>query len=172
MALQYAVWNGAMPTTAPLPKVATGTSTKTMLQLVPAVQITPIEWGVSFDGSAAAAPGYCELIDTVAIAATVTAFAAADVTQYSDPGSTAANTSGSSGIPLNLGTALSGYTSTSEGTIVATRLGDHQLVAPTNQFLKQWPLSREFKVPAGHCLRIRMTFAATVNALCYIVFEI
>jgi hypothetical protein len=161
-----------MPTTAPLPAVATGTSTKTMLQLVPATQITVVEWGVSFDGSAAATPGYCELIDTYSVAATVTAYAAADVFPFSDPLSTPANTAGSSGTPLNLGTALSGYTASAEGTVTQARLGDHQRVAPTNQYLKQFPLARDFKVPTGHCLRIRMTFGATVNALCYVAFEI
>ncbi len=74
-------------------------------------------------------------------------------------------------MPLNLGTALSGYTSTSEGTVTATRLGDYQLVAPTNQYLHQWPLQREFGVAAGKVLRVRVTAPATVNMLCYVVFE-
>ena len=37
MANLYQVFNGPMPTTAPVQKVTTGTSTKTMLQIVPAV---------------------------------------------------------------------------------------------------------------------------------------
>ena len=171
MAMTYAVWNGAMPTTAPLAPVTTSTSTKTMLQLVPAVNIRVVEWGVSFDGSAAATPGKVELIETGSIAATVTAFAAADVYVYSNP-SDPANTAGSGGSPLNLGTALSGYTASAEGSIVATRIGDHQLVAPTNQWAKQWPLSREFGVAAGKVLRVRVTFGAAINMLCYVLFEI
>jgi hypothetical protein len=171
MANTYAVWNGPMPTTAPVQKVATGTATKTMLQLVPAVPIKVVEWGASFDGSSTATPGYCELIDTQSIAATVTAFAVADVFPYFDPNAPA-NGSGSTGSPLNLGTALSGYTATAEGTITTTRIGDTQLVAPTNQYLHQWPLGREFGVAAGKVLRVRMTFGATVNALCYVIFEV
>lgn len=50
MAMTYAVWNGPMPTTAALAKVATGTAIKTMMQLVPAQNIRVIEWGASFDG--------------------------------------------------------------------------------------------------------------------------
>ena len=134
--------------------------------------IKPIEWGVSFDGSAAATPGVVELIDTYAVAATVTAYAVADVQPYSGVSDVPANTTGSSGTPLNLGTALSGYTATAEGTTTATRLGGLGLIAPTNQYEKQMPLSREFFVPAGHTLRIRMTFGATVNALCYVIFEV
>jgi hypothetical protein len=171
MANTYSVWNGPMPTTAALAPVTTGTVIKTMLQLVPAVPIKVVEWGVSFDGSAAATPGKCELIETGAIAGTVTALAAADIYPYFDPNAPA-NTAGSTGTPLNLGTALSGYTCTSEGTIVATRIGDHQLVAPTNQWAKQWPLGREFGVAAGKVLRVRMTFGAAINALCYVIFEV
>jgi hypothetical protein len=170
MALTYIAWNGAMPTTAAIPKVATGTSIKTMLQLVPGYPIKIIEWGMSFDGTAAATPGTCELIETGAVAATVTAYGAADVMPFD--GYAPANTAGSTGVPLNLGTALSGFTSTSEGTVTATRVADTQLVAPTNQYLKQYPLSREFVVPVSKVLRVRMTFGASVNTLCYVLFEV
>lgn len=171
MSNTYIVYNGAMPTTSSAAKVTTGTAIKTMLQIVPAVPVKIIEWGCSFDGSAAATPGICELIHTGTVAATVTAYATADVMPFSDPNAPV-NTSGTSGTPLNLGTALSGYTSTSEGSIIATRLGDVQLVAPTNQDWKQFPLGREFGVPASGVCRIRMNFAAAVNALCYLVFEV
>lgn len=171
MANTYSVWNGPMPTTAALASVATGTSIKTMLQVVPAVPIKIVEWGVSFDGSAAATPGKCELIETGSVAATVTAYAAADVFPYQDPNAPP-NSAGSSGTPLNLGAALSGYTASAEGTITATRIGDYQQVAPTNQWAKQWPLGREFGVAPGKVLRVRMTFGTTINALCYITFEV
>jgi len=171
MSNTYVVYNGAMPTTAAVPAVTTGTSIKTMLQLAPAVPIKVVEWGVSFNGSSAATPGYCELIDTGTVFATVTAFAVADVMPFFDPNAPA-NTSGGSGTPLNLGTALSGYTGTAEGSTTATRVGDTQLVAPTNQYVKQFPLGREFGVPAGHALRVRMTFGTAVSAVCYVVFEV
>lgn len=167
----YGVWNGPMPTTAALVKVTTGTAIKTMLQLVAAVPIRVVEWGACFDGTAAATPVECELIDTQAIAATVTAYAVADVFPYSNPNDPA-NTAGSTGTPLNLGTALSGYTATVEGTTTATRLGDYQQIAPTNQYVHQWPLSREFGVAAGKVLRIRMTTGTAINALCYVIFEV
>ena len=169
MANSYIVFNGAMPTTSSAAKVTTGTAIKTMLQVKPAVPIRVIEWGVSFDGSAAATPGICELIDTGTVFATVTAYATADVMPYGNPYAPA-NTSGTSGTPLNLGTSASGYTASAEGTITATRLGDVQLVAPTNQAWKQFPLDREFGVPAGDSLRIRVNFAAAINCLCYVVF--
>lgn len=171
MSNTYTVYNGAMPTTSSAAKVTTGTSVTTMLQIVPAVPLKVVEWGCSFDGSAAATPGICELIETGTVAATVTAYAAADVMQFFDPNAPA-NTSGTSGTPLNLGTTASGYTSTSEGSITSTRLGDVQLVAPTNQYVKQFPLGREFGVAQSTVLRVRVNFGTAVNCLCYVTFEV
>jgi hypothetical protein len=173
MGKTYIVYNGPMVTTAQPTTVTTSTSIKTLLQLKPAANfdIKVIEWGISFDGSAAATPGTVELIDTGTVFGTVTAFAAADVMTFDDPNAPA-NTAGSSGVPLNLSTTASGYTCTSEGSITTTRLGDVQLIAPTGQYVKQFPLGREFGVKAGNCLRVRVKFAAAINALCYVVFEI
>lgn len=185
MAMTYSVWNGSYASqtgtfTVPMLKQAATAATaiaKTMLQIVPAQNIRIIEWGASFDGSSAATPVPCELIDTGTVAATLgAALGTTDVYPMTNP-SDPAQTSGSTGVPLNLGTALSAYstsasgTSNTEGTITAVRLGDLQQVAPTNQYLHQWPLSREFGVVAGHVLRIRMMPGAAVNASCYIVFE-
>lgn len=172
----YIVYNSAMVTTAAPVKQPTGTAIRTMMQLAPATGFTirPIAWGASFDASAAATPGEMELIDTGTVFATVsTAFAVADVQPYGDPNAPA-NTSGSSGVPLNLGTALSGFATASgtEGTPTATRMADPEQIAPTNQYVYNWPLSREFEVPPGHALRVRATFGATVNLVTYVLFEI
>ncbi len=173
MAKTYMVYNGPMVTTAAPVSITTGTSLKTLLQLKPAANfpIKVVEWGISFDGSAAATPGKVELVDTGTVFATVTALAAADVFPFDDPNAPA-NTAGTSGVPLNLGTSASGYTSGGEGTVTATRYGDVQLIAPTGQYVKQFPLGREFGVVPGNCLRVRVTFAAAINALCYVIFEV
>ena len=56
----YVVWNGPMPTTAAQLPVTTGTAIKTLLQLKLGGSTNQtgkvVEWGVSFDGSAAATP--------------------------------------------------------------------------------------------------------------------
>jgi hypothetical protein len=77
------IQNGAMPTTAGPVSVATGTAIKTMLQVKLAAGITGkvVEWGVSFDGSAAATPIKCELVETGTVFATVTASVANDITR-------------------------------------------------------------------------------------------
>lgn len=160
----YWTMNGAMPTAAALPKVATGATIKTMLQVQSTTrQLRVVEWGISFDASAAAAPVLCELVETGTVAATVTAAVTAGVQPYSDPN-----------LPTSavaLGTTATGYTASAEGTVTATRYGDLQLIAPTNQYIKQWPLGQEFLVAAGRFLRVRVTAAATVNCWTYLIWN-
>lgn len=163
----YLIANGPMQTTAAFAPVTTGTAVKTMLQIKPAsgVNLFIAEWGCSFSGFAAAAPGKIELIETD-VAATVTASVAADVTKYSDPDGPAANTAF-----LTLGTSATGYTSTSEGTITAVRnLDGPQYLAPSTQsYFKQFPLGREPVIAAAKFGRVRVTFAAAVDCYCYVI---
>jgi hypothetical protein len=49
---------------------------------------------------------------------------------------------------------------------------DVQFIAPTNQYLKQFPLGREPMFKASEFLRIRVTAGAAVNAFCYLIIEI
>jgi hypothetical protein len=162
----YTVYNGPMQTTASPIKVTTGTALKTMLQLNPIVPCRVIEWGISFDGSAAATPGVCELIQTD-VAATVTAYVANDITKMDGEarffGSPTTNY-------ITVGASASGYTATVEGTTtLVSNLDMPQLIAPTNQFVKQFPLGREPYVEAAKFLRIRVNFAAAINAFCYVM---
>ena len=162
------VQNGPAPTTAAPVKVTTGTSIKTMLQVkVPSGVIARVvEWGISFDGSAAATPIECELVETGTVFATVTASVAADIVRLNpnDPDPTTAM--------LTVGTTATGYTSTGEGSITASRELDFQLVAPTGIYLKQFPLGREPILNAASSLRIRVTAGAAVNAYCYVVLDL
>lgn len=161
----YSAYNGAMVTTAAPAKITTGTAIKTLMQLsTPSTAaLEVVEWGISFDGSAAATPGVCELVDTVAINATVTAYAAADITKLTQAASALAT-------QLTLGSANSGFTSTVEGTITATRQMDTQLLPPTAPYIKQFPLERGPEVLASEFLRVRVTFGTAINALCYVVW--
>ena len=70
----YLIGNGARPGAAAPVAVTTGTVIKTMLQVQPSATkpLRVVEWGISFDGSAAATPVNCELIQCTG-AATVTA---------------------------------------------------------------------------------------------------
>lgn len=152
-----------MPTTAAYVAVTTGTAIKTMLQIAtPATRpLRVVEWGISFDGSAAAAPIKCELLQTD-VAATVTAHVAAGVQPYNDPLAPASL--------VTLGTAATGYTASAEGTTTASRHADLQYVAPTNQYVKQWPQGNEWQMPISKFLRVRVTAAAAVNCYCYVIW--
>jgi hypothetical protein len=145
--------------------MTTGTSVKTLLQVAtPSTQdIHVVEWGISFDGSAAATPVECELVDTGAVGAT--SLTALTPELYSPDAVLASLCVG--------GTGATGFNagSSTEGAVTVTRYGDLQLVAPTNQYVKQWPLGREFYVAASHFLRVRVTAAAAVNAYCYCIWQ-
>jgi hypothetical protein len=163
----YFVANGPAPTTAAQVPVTTGTAIKTLLQVKPFDLIRIVEWGMSFDGSAAATPIKCELLETD-VAATVTALADADITKFGAAGDVAA----ASVAGLTLGTSATGYTATAEGSITASRMFDAQLIAPTNQYVKQFPLGREPIIQIAKFGRIRVTAPAAVNAYAYMILEI
>ncbi len=173
MPYRYLIPNGASPTTAAQVVVTTGTAIKTMLQVKLGATITGtatiVEWGISFDGSAAAAPIKCELLSTMAVKATITEHVAAGIVNL-DPKADAPVDD----LPFAFGAAgdETGYTGSAEGTITATRMFDVQLIAPTNQYVKQWPLGREPEFDADEFMRIRVTAGAAVNAYCYVVVEV
>lgn len=168
---RYKIYNGPMPTTAALVGITTGTAIKTLLQVKPSATLGfhVVEWGISFDGSAAATPGDVELIETGTVAATVTASVANDIVKWD----AAALMGGDPTTNLiQVGTAATGYTATAEGTITASRLLMADQVAPTNQFIYQFPLGERPFVQANNILRIRVIFATAVNASCWIVLEV
>jgi hypothetical protein len=168
----YLIANGITPTSsAAVIAVTTGTALKTMLQ-VKASATKPlqiVEWGISLNGSAAAAPGIVELIE-VNSAATVTASVAGDITKL-DAEALAGGDPTTNLIPV--GTTSTGFTASSEGSPTATRIFDVQYVAPTNQYVKQFPLGLEPVVQVSQFARIRVTFASgAVNAYCYMVVRV
>lgn len=161
----YEVFNGPKNTTANPTSVATTTSLKTLLQIKPLVPCKIIEWGISFDGSAAATPGYVELVE-VDVAATVTAYVAADITSYDGEALQFGDPTSSF---ISVGTAASGYTASAEGTVTTVRnLAGPQLIAPTTQFIMQYPLGQEPALQQNKFTRIRVKYGVTVNAICYV----
>lgn len=170
----YLVYNGPMQTTTAFTGVTTGTNIKTMLQLKlgPSTNQTAriVEWGISFNGSAAATPIKCELLCTGTVKATITEFVAADIINIGDPNAGAVTDD----FPFAFTAAgdESGYTASAEGTITATRSFDLQYIAPTNQYIKQFPLGREPIFRGDEFLRIRVHAGAAVDCICYLVIEV
>lgn len=159
----FMAFNGVAPTTAAPVPVTTGVAIKTLLQLAtPSTQnLYIVEWGISFDGSAASLPIRCELFSCTG-AATVTTFGAGDIHKLSDPLAPAS--------ALTLGTTASGFTATGEGTVAAYQAYDLQFIAPTAQYVKQWPLGREPQCAVSRFVRIRVTATVAVNAYCYVIW--
>jgi hypothetical protein len=164
---RYKIYNGPMPTTAAQVAVTTGVAIKTLLQLKPFNQAKIVAWGISFDGSAAATPIKCELLETGTVFGTVTASVDADCIKMNGADQAAASVAG-----LTLGTSATGYTCTAEGSITTTRMFDAQFVAPTNQYIYQFPLGQEPVMVIGNATRVRVTAGTAVNALCWIEVEI
>lgn len=170
MAELYLIVNGPAPTTTAQALVTTSATLATLLQVKMNASATNrakvVEWGVSFDGSAAATPFKCELLAN-SVAATVTAHIAAGIVNL-DPHAEAPTDNN----PFDFGTAATGYTSSAEGTPANVRMMDPQQIAPTNQYVKQWPLGREPQFDPDEYLRIRIWGDGTIKAYCYVVIEV
>jgi hypothetical protein len=123
-------------------------------------KIRVVEWGYSFLAPPTA-PVRMELIETGTVFATVTTGSIStynDVTGYASLCTT--------------GTAATGFTSTGEGTITATRLFAQTLDLAT-YFKQQFPLGREPEINEASSLRIRATPTVTTatSIVCYIIWE-
>jgi hypothetical protein len=166
----YLIANGPSPTTAAQVPVTTGTAIKTLLQVQASATIVLqiVEWGVSGDGSAAATPPKWELIETD-VAATVTAHVAAGIVKV-DALALAGGDPTTNLIPV--GTAATGYTASAEGSITVSRVLDPQLIAPTNQYVKQFPLGLEPIIQISKFCRIRVTAPAAINAYAYMIVRV
>jgi hypothetical protein len=144
--------------------VTTGTAIKTMLQLqTPStVPIHVQAWGVTMFGAAAAAGPQWELITTNTVAATVTAHVAAGLVPMNPEAIDLAS-------QLTLATSGTGYTASAEGTVTGTtRVFDTASIQPTGTYVFQRPLGTEWYVPLSTILRVRVTAAAAVNAICWV----
>lgn len=159
--------NFVRPTAAAPVKQPTGTAIRTMLQLASATDmgLYIVEWGISFDASAAAVPVQAELFGCTGAATMSTALAAADVQNLSQPAGPAVTA-------LQYSTALSAFATAAvtEGTVANYRPFDEQMLPPTAPYVKQYPLGREPAIAPSQFVRIRVTAPVSVNATCYIIF--
>jgi hypothetical protein len=169
---RYKAWNAPMVTTAPTSFVATGTSTKTMLQLAtPSTrQITVISWGYTVDAMPGTTnTGKIDLIEADT-GATITQHVAAGL-QPLLPGVPASQL-------LISTTGQTGYTSSSETAPTVTRTLDQDIMLGANtlgpsmaMYEYQFMPDERPVVAVSKFLRLRATFGAGVNIACWIVWE-
>ena len=169
MSAIFRLWNGASPTAAVLVPITTGTSIKTMLQVLgkTGIILNVKAWGVSMDAAAAAAGVQWELIETTTVAATVTA--------HVEAGCVPVNQAALNAIAatfFNFGTEATGYTSSAEDTVVASRLLDAALIQPTGERAWEFSLGNGREISDVSVLRVRCKAAAAVNALCWVEIEV
>jgi hypothetical protein len=129
-----------------------------------------VEWGVSFGASALLPPFVCDLIDSFAVAATVTSYAVADVSVVNPDGPAQAGTT--TGVPFVLSTTASGFLSGSEATPTSIRTFDSQMIEPIGGYYKQFPLGREPLITPGHNLRLRVRGDGATKCVAYVVVEV
>jgi hypothetical protein len=152
----YKVYSAAVPTTAAMVRIATGTAIKTHLQLTATANQEPtiVAWGVDFE-TVPTAFVHCELIQTTTVAG----------------GSPTAVTPTPMQTPAVAAVTTAGFGPSTEGTVVATtKVFDAHLVM-ANSFAWEFSLGREPRLAASQVLRVRMTTSVTINALCWIMFE-
>jgi hypothetical protein len=164
MAGLYVAYNQAFTTTT---NMLAGTSyasgPKVAVQLVPVStgQIRVVEWGVSFNGSAAGTPSVCSL-SLAGAATTLTTHTTSSIVPFSDNQKTSS---------LSMGTTTTAFGAATMATNTTAKEFDAQFVAQAGAYVKQWPLGREPVILGSQILQLRINTAATLTALAYIVFE-
>lgn len=159
----YKIYNGAMPTTAAMPKVATGVAIKTMLQIAPPATkpIRPISWGYTMD---VLQTGTIELIQTDVAASTGTAHVASGIVRL-DPNAQPSL--------VTLGTAATGFSFTVEGATTTTRLLDMQQSGATGTatYNYQFLPNEVGLIAVSTFLRCRVTMGTGTNMTFWVTYE-
>lgn len=135
------------------------------VQLAPpsGMDLRLVEWGVSFNGSALAAPATCTLAQASA-ASTVVVHSDTTIKALGDREVVSGLTFGTSATGYGAGT-VGLTTNTTEKQFAAA------LIGPLSQYEKQLPLGRDFVVTGGKFCQLRISVPVTISALAYIAFE-
>lgn len=126
-------------------------------------QIRLVEWGISWSGSAAGTPTFCELVQNGTASTCSSAHSTTTIQPIGDS---------ATACPLTMGTTSTGYGNGAITSATPDKYFDIQQIAPTGQYVKQWPLGREPVMIASKYCQLRVNTAATLTATAYIVFEV
>lgn len=166
MARTFRVYSAAAtPTAAPAFVALVAATAKSLIQIKTPAAGTwgggrVVEWGIYFDTVLSSA-AKVELVE-VDVAATITAYVAADIVKRDQPQADASLISIGS-------TTNSGFAASAEGTPTVARLMDFGAVVQAQ--MEKEVLGREAELQAGKFYRVRVTSPVTANALAYIEWE-
>lgn len=165
----FKIYNGPSPAATVQVAVTTGTAIETTVQVKAqaGVLMKVKAWGVSMDGAAATAGVQWEICETGTVFATVTAHVDAGIVAWDSQALDITKAT-----YFDVGTADTGFTSTSEGTVTATRVFDSQFIQPTGQYAWEFSLGNEPVVSLISALRIRVKAASAVNAVSWVLIEV
>jgi hypothetical protein len=161
-------YNSALSTTTGIAagtSYATGAKCALQLNIPDNGRIKLVEWGVSFDGSSAATPALLEVASTDTASTMSTAHTTTTIESLDMYGVESR---------LTMGTGATGFGNGSITSNTTLRMADRQYIAPTNQYIKMWPLGREPVFGSGTAesfLQFRINTTATVNAIVYAIWE-
>lgn len=165
----YIAYNSALSATTAIAagtSYATGAKIAIQLGIPSGGQIELVEWGISMDASAAATPALLEIASTATASTCSSAHSTTTVKPVGDP-----NAPGSG---LTMGTTSTGYGNGAITSNTTLRMADRQYLPPTAPFVKLWPLGCYPKfgaTGAAEYVQLRINTTATVNAICYLVWN-
>jgi hypothetical protein len=126
------------------------------------ISVRIVEWGVSFNGTAAGSPAVCTLAQASAASTGLTTHSTSTVLPVGDNPKTSS---------LTMGTGSTGFGAVSIVTNTTERQFAGALVGPMSQYEKQFPLGRDYVVSPSKYCQLRINTATTLTAIAYIVFE-
>jgi hypothetical protein len=122
-----------------------------------------VEWGISFNQSAAAVPATVELVQASAASTMSTAHSTSTIVPWNDPNAGACS--------FTMSTTACGYGNGSITSNTTEAYFDNQYISPMIQYVKQFPLGREPVVAVSKFLQLRINTAASTEAMAYILFQ-
>lgn len=161
----FIAYNAALDaTTGVMAGTSYSTGAKCAIQLATpsGTELRLVEWGISFNGNAAATPAVCTLAQASAASTMSSAHSTSTIKAIGDRNKTST---------LSMGTSTSGYGNGAITSNTTEKEFGAAFVGPMSQYEKQFPLGRDYVVDASKYCQLRINTAATYTAIAYIIFE-
>jgi hypothetical protein len=165
----FIAYNSALSATTAIAagtSYATGAKVALQLGIPSGGQIELVQWGISMDASAAATAALVEIASTATASTMSSAHSTTTVKPVDDPNAAASR--------LTMGTGATGYGNGAITSNTTLRMADRRYVPPTGSvdvFIPMGMYPKFGATGAAEYLQFRLNTAATVNAICYMVWR-